>query len=151
MLLEKIFFFDESSSPKIHSRFSFKRYWEVTNDHCLWGPNISYCTLEEACNNEFIHVFFLILRQSRKQIMVFSILPKNEKWAHFFFQKNTLCHSFGIIVIPSVLLSFLLHYCHSFHITVIPSRLLSFFPYYCHSFLIIVIPSVFVSFRIIVI
>ena len=35
------------------------------------------------------------------------------------------CHSFRIIVIPSVLLSFLPDYFHSFHITVIPSKLLS--------------------------
>ena len=49
--------------------------------------------------------------------------PKN-----IFFQKNTLCHSFRIIVIPSILLSFLPDYCHSFHITVIPSVLVSFLP-----------------------
>ena len=59
----------------------------------------------------------------------------------FFFQKNTLCHSFCIIVIPSVLLSFLPHYCYSFRITVIPSVLLSFLLYYCHSFHISVIAS----------
>ena len=64
----------------------------------------------------------------------------------FFFHKNTLCHSFRIIVIPSELLSFLPYYCHSFRITVIPSRLLSFLPDYCHSFQIIVIPSGLVSF-----
>ena len=63
----------------------------------------------------------------------------------FFFHKNTLCHSFRIIVIPSELLSFLPYYCHSFRITVIPSRLLSFLPDYCHSFQIIVIPSGLVS------
>ena len=40
----------------------------------------------------------------------------------FFFQKSTLCHSFRIIVIPSVLLSFLLNYCHSFRISAIPSK-----------------------------
>jgi hypothetical protein len=45
-----------------------------------------------------------------------------------FFQKNTLCHSFRIIDIPSVLLSFLPDYCHSFHITVIPSVLVAFLP-----------------------
>ena len=49
--------------------------------------------------------------------------PKN-----IFFQKSTLCHSFRIIVIPSVLLSFLPDYCHSFHIIVIPSLLVSFLP-----------------------
>ena len=78
---------------------------------------------------------------------------------HIFFQKNTLCHSFRIIVIPSVLLSFLPDYCHSFHITVIPSVLVSFLPnivipsksmsfllYYCHSFRISVIPSKLLSF-----
>ena len=59
----------------------------------------------------------------------------------FFFQKNTLCHSFRIIVIPLILLSFLLDYCQSFRITVIPSGLLSFLPDYCHSFRISVIPS----------
>ena len=81
-------------------------------------------------------------------------------------QKNTLCHSFCISVIPSVLLSFLPDYCHSFWIIVIPSRLLSFLsglvsflpnivipsvllsflPDHCHSFRIIVIPSILVSF-----
>ena len=35
----------------------------------------------------------------------------------FFFQKNSLCHSFRISVIPSILLSFLPDYCHSFQIT----------------------------------
>ena len=56
----------------------------------------------------------------------------------FFFSKNTLCHSFRISVIPSVLLSFLPDYCHSFHISVIPSeychsfRILSFLPNYYH-------------------
>ena len=46
-----------------------------------------------------------------------------------FKQKNTLCHSFRIIVIPSVLLSFLPYYCHSFQIIVIPSGFLSFLPF----------------------
>ena len=46
----------------------------------------------------------------------------------FFFQKNTLCHSFRIIVIPSIVLSFLPDYCHSFRIIVIPSVLVSFLP-----------------------
>ena len=45
---------------------------------------------------------------------------------YFFFQKNTLCHSFRISVIPSTLLSFFLDYCHSFKIIVIPSDLVSF-------------------------
>ena len=63
------------------------------------------------------------------------------KQKNFFFQKNTLCHSFRIIVIPLILLSFLLDYCQSFRITVIPSGLLSFLPDYCHSFRISVIPS----------
>ena len=45
-----------------------------------------------------------------------------------FFQKNTLCHSFRIIVIPSLLLSFLPDYCHSFQIIVSPSVLVSFLP-----------------------
>ena len=49
--------------------------------------------------------------------------PKN-----IFFQKNTLCHSFRISVIPSVILSFLPYYCHSFQIIVIPSILVSFLP-----------------------
>ena len=48
----------------------------------------------------------------------------------FFFQKNTLWHSFHITVIPSGLLSFLPNYCHSFHISVIPFE-------FCHSFRII--------------
>jgi hypothetical protein len=56
-------------------------------------------------------------------------------------KKNPLYHSFHIIVIPSVLLSFLPDYCHSFlfivnchsfRISVIPSELLSFLPNYCH-------------------
>ena len=46
----------------------------------------------------------------------------------FFFRKNTLSHYFRIIVIPSVLLSFLPYYCHSFRIIVIPSVLVSFLP-----------------------
>ena len=53
--------------------------------------------------------------------------PKN-----IFFQKNTLCHSFRIIVIPSIVLSFLPDYCHSFRISVIPSELMLFLPNYCH-------------------
>ena len=40
-----------------------------------------------------------------------------------FFSKNTLCHSFRISVIPSVVLSFLPDYCPSFRIIVIPSVL----------------------------
>jgi hypothetical protein len=44
--------------------------------------------------------------------------PKN-----IFFSKETLCHSFRIIVIPFILLSFLPDYCHSFRITVTPSVL----------------------------
>ena len=39
------------------------------------------------------------------------------------------------------LVSFLLYYCHSFCIIVIPSVLLSFLLYYCNSFQIIVIPN----------
>ena len=50
------------------------------------------------------------------------------KQKNIFFQKNTLCHSFLIIVIPSVLLSFLPDYCHSFRIIVVPSILVSFLP-----------------------
>ena len=42
--------------------------------------------------------------------------------------KNTLCHSFRISVIPSILLSFLPDYCHSFQIIVIHSLLVSFLP-----------------------
>ena len=60
----------------------------------------------------------------------------------YFFQKSTLCHSFHISVIPSIVLSFLPDYCHSFRITVIPSRFLSFLPYYCHFFGIIVISNI---------
>ena len=59
-------------------------------------------------------------------------------------EKNTLCHSFRIIVIPSVLLSFLPYYCHSFRIIVIPSVLVSFLPN-------IVIPSKLLPFQIFVI
>ena len=62
---------------------------------------------------------------------------------HFFFQKNTLCHSFRITVIPSVLLSFLPDNCHSFQIIVIPSRLVSLLPN-------IVIPSELLPFQIFV-
>ena len=76
-------------------------------------------------------------------IKLFGVIFKQK---NIFFQKSTLCHSFRIIVIPSVVLSFLPHYCHSFRITVIPSRLLSFFPDFCHSFRICVIPSILVSF-----
>ena len=47
---------------------------------------------------------------------------KNQK------SKNTLCHSFRISVIPSILLSFLPDYCHSFRIIVIHSLLVSFLP-----------------------
>ena len=50
----------------------------------------------------------------------------------FFFKKNTLCHSFHIIVIPSIVLSFLPDYCHSFRIIVIPSVLVSFLSNYWH-------------------
>ena len=48
-----------------------------------------------------------------------------KKW---FKKKDTLCHSFRIIVIPSIVLSFLPDYCHSFRIIVIPSVLVSFLP-----------------------
>ena len=48
--------------------------------------------------------------------------------SNFFFQKKIHCHSFRIIVIPSVLLSFFPAYCHSFRIIVIPSILVSFLP-----------------------
>ena len=61
-----------------------------------------------------------------------------------FFQKNTLCHSFRIIVIPSGLPSFLPDFCHSFLIFVIPSGFLSFLPN-------IVIPSELLPFQIFVI
>ena len=51
-----------------------------------------------------------------------------------FFKKVPFFYSFRIIVIPSVLLSFLPYYCHSFQIIVTPSVLLSFLPNYRHSF-----------------
>ena len=57
--------------------------------------------------------------------------------------QNTLCHSFRIIVIPSVLLSFLPDFFHSFHIIVIPSALVSII-------LNIVIPSKLLPFQIFV-
>ena len=63
-------------------------------------------------------------------------------------KKNTLSHSFCIIIIPSVLLLFLPDYCHSLRISVIPSELLSFLLNYCHSFQIIVIPSKLLLFQI---
>ena len=44
------------------------------------------------------------------------------------FQKNSLCHSFRIIAMPSGLLSFLPDFCHSFRTFVIPSEFLSFLP-----------------------
>ena len=66
------------------------------------------------------------------------------KQKNIFFFKKILCHSFRIIVIPSVLLSFLPDYCHSFQIIVIPSRLVSFLPN-------IVIPSELLPFQIFVI
>ena len=40
------------------------------------------------------------------------IIGETFKPATLFFQKNTLCHSFRIIVIPSVWLSFLPNHCH---------------------------------------
>ena len=51
-----------------------------------------------------------------------------ETFRQFFFQRNTLCHSFQIIVIPAVLLSFFRDYRHFFQIIVIPSILVSFIP-----------------------
>ena len=60
-----------------------------------------------------------------KVIKLFGVTFKQK---NFFFKKNTLCHSFHLIVIPSVVLSFFPDYCHSFQIIVIPSRLLSFLP-----------------------
>ena len=59
---------------------------------------------------------------------VINLIGETFEQTNLFFQKNTLCHSFRISVIPSILLSFLPYYCHSFHITVIPSILLSFLP-----------------------
>ena len=55
-------------------------------------------------------------------------MGKDLSQKNIFFQKNTLCHSFRIIVIPSIVLSFLPDYCHSFRIIVIPSVLVSFLP-----------------------
>ena len=81
-----------------------------------------------------------------------------------FFQKNTLCHSFRIIVIPSVLKVFdsqgylWLPYDLTEVIKLIGERFepkkyffskkypMSFLPHYCHSFRITVIPSGFLSF-----
>ena len=70
---------------------------------------------------------------------------------NIFFQRNTLCHSLRIIVIPYILLSFFPDYCHSFRVIVIPSGLLSFLPDYYHSFRISVIPSELLTFQIFVI
>jgi hypothetical protein len=67
---------------------------------------------------------------------IINLIGERFKPKKFFFQKNTLCHSFRITVIPSGLLSFLPDYCHSFRIIGIPSVLVSFFPN-------IVIPSKF--------
>ena len=83
---------------------------------------------------------------------VIKLIGETFEQKKYFFQKNTLCHSFCISVIPSVLLSFHPYYCHSIRITVIPSGSLSFLPNYCHSFHIGVIPSEYCySFRITVI
>jgi hypothetical protein len=83
-------------------------------------------------------------------VEVIQLIGVTFKKINIFFSKNTLCHSFRLSVIPSVLLSFLPDYCHSFRIIVIPSGLLSFLPDYCHSFCISVIPSEYChSFRII--
>ena len=74
---------------------------------------------------------------------VINLIGETFERKNIFFQKNTLCHSFRINVIPSVLLSFLPDYCHSFRISVIPSE-------YCHSFQISVIPSQLLPFQIFV-
>ena len=57
---------------------------------------------------------------------VIKLIEKRLEPKNIFFQKNTLCHSFRIIVIPSGLLSFLPDFFQSFHIFVIPSKLVSF-------------------------
>ena len=59
---------------------------------------------------------------------VINLIGERLEPKRYVFQKNTLCHSFRIIVIPSILLSFLPDYCHSFRIIVIPSVLVSFLP-----------------------
>ena len=61
-------------------------------------------------------------------------MQKDFSQKNFFFQKNTLCHSFHISVIPSVLLSFLPYYCHSF-------RILSFLPNYHHFKIFVILNS----------
>ena len=71
-------------------------------------------------------------------IKLFGVTFKQKK---SIFSKNTLCHSFHISVIPSIVLSFLPDYCHSFQIIVIPSVLVSFL-------LNIVIPSELLPFHI---
>ena len=76
-----------------------------------------------------------------------AIIEETFKQKRFFFKKTFVCHSFRIINIPCVILSFLPNYCHSFRIIVIPSVLLSFFPKYCHSFRIFVILSELLSFQ----
>ena len=75
-----------------------------------------------------------------------AIIEETFKQKRFFFKKTFVCHSFRIINIPCVILSFLPNYCHSFRIIVIPSVSSSFLPDYCHSFRIIVILSVLLSF-----
>ena len=67
-------------------------------------------------------------------------------WAFFSSRKYLLFYSYRIIVISSVLLSFLPYHCHSFRIIVIPSILVSLLPNYCHFVRIIVIPSELLSF-----
>ena len=79
---------------------------DVLSSSLTWGSILFYarlCTVIRHCVAEVIN----LIRKT-------------------FEQKNTLCHFFRIIVIPSVILSFLPNYFHSFWITVIPSELLTF-------------------------
>ena len=73
-----------------------------------------------------LRLFFPISRLYIPTVYGFSMTQgRLQCWRNIFFKK-TLGHSFHIIVIPSVLLSFLPDYCHSFRISVIPSELLPF-------------------------
>ena len=129
----RIFFFQKFSD---RSAFFFCLIYIIKSDVCLR-------TLE--CPANYSSSFYAM---GYPRVPMASLWPNGgnkANWGNiqakknFFFQKNTLCHSFRISVIPSVLLSFLPDYCHSFRIIVIPSVLVSFLPN-------IVIPSVLVSF-----
>ena len=80
-----------------------------------------------ACHNRFVPTLTSppIWRYGIPKIPMASLWPNGGNktiWDNiqakklFFKKKNTLCHSFRISVIPSIVLSFLPDYCHSFQI-----------------------------------